>query len=208
MVVPANRRRYSRRTAVRASVLGGVALVGAAGLVAGLAGCTNSTGGAGDTGYVGSATTGVTSYAPSQRVAAPTMSGTTLDGKQLSLSDYRGKVVVVNVWGSWCGPCRREAPALEETFTKYQPKGVQFLGINTEDNAAAALAFDSADSITYPSLQDPGETLLLQLKTIVPPTAIPSSVIIDRNGKLAARIIGETTEPQLAQSLDSVLSES
>ena len=170
-----------------------------------LAGCTNSTGGAGDTGYVAAATTGITDYTPAQRVTAPTLSGTTLDGKQLSLADYRGKVVVVNVWGSWCGPCRREAPALEETFAKYQPKGVQFLGINVRDDNAAAQAFVSDQSISYPSLQDPDETLLLQFKTVVPPTDIPSSMIIDRDGKLAARIIGEVTEPQLTQSLDQVL---
>ena len=176
-----------------------------AGTAALLAGCTNSTGGAGDTGYVGNAVTGITNYTPAQRVTAPTLSGTTLDGKQLALSDYRGKVVVVNVWGSWCGPCRREAAGLEETYTKFQAKGVQFLGINTRDDNAAAQAFVSNSAITYPSLQDPNETLLLQLKTVVPPTDIPSTVIIDASGKLAAKIIGEVTEPQLTQSLNTVL---
>lgn len=205
MVLPAVQVRSRRRNRVSASVLAGVTIAGAAAL---LAGCTNSTGGVGDTGYVGTPVTGVTNYAPSQRVNAPTLSGTSLTGKPLALSDYRGKVVVVNLWGSWCGPCRREAPALEETFTKYQSKGVQFLGINTQDNDAAALAFVNADSITYPSLQDPDETLLLQLKTIVPPTAIPSTIVIDASGKLAARIIGEVTEPQLTQSLNIVLGSS
>jgi len=202
MVLPAVQVRSRRRTRVTASVLAGVTIAGTAAV---LAGCTNSTGGAGETGYVGTAVTGVTNYTPAQRVNAPTLSGTTLDGKQLALSDYRGKVVVVNVWGSWCGPCRREAPALEETFTKFQGKGVQFLGINTRDDNAAAQAFVNSDSISYPSLQDPDETLLLQLKTIVPPTDIPSTIIVDASGKLAARIIGEVTEPQLTQSLNTVL---
>jgi peroxiredoxin len=205
MVLPVVQLRSRLRTRVSASVLAGVAFAATAVL---LAGCTNSTGGAGDTGYVATAVTGVTAYAPAQRVNAPTLSGTTLDGKKLALSDYRGKVVVVNLWGSWCGPCRREAPSLEETFTKFQAKGVQFLGINIRDDNAAARAFASSDSITYPSLQDPDETLLLQLKTIVPPTAIPSTMIVDASGKLAARIIGEVTEPQLTQSLDTVLGES
>lgn len=204
MVLPVVQLRSHRRTRVSAFVLAGVAF---AGTVALLAGCTNSTGGTGDTGYVGT-TTGITNYSSAQRVAAPTLSGTTLDGKQLALSDFHGKVVVVNVWGSWCGPCRREAPALEETYTKYQSKGVQFLGINTRDDNAAAQAFVSADTITYPSLQDPDETLLLQLKTIVPPTDIPSTIIVDASGKLAARIIGEVTEPQLTQSLNTVLGQS
>src|SRR5258708_4798169 len=114
MVVPASRTarqrpvtgRVSRR---RAPVLATAAVTTAAlaGAVA-LAGCSNSTGGVGDTGYVASQTTGVTAIAAADRVAAPSLSGTTLDGKKLSLADYRGKVVVINVWGSWCTPCRVE----------------------------------------------------------------------------------------------------
>ncbi|MGH6654557.1 MAG: TlpA family protein disulfide reductase [Actinocrinis sp.] len=140
-----------------------------------------------------------------QRSAAPTLSGTSLEGKNLALSDYRGKYVVVNVWGSWCTPCRIESPGLEETYQKYQSKGVQFLGLNTHDDNAAALAFVAADKITYPSFQDPDETLLLQFKSVVPPTSIPSTIIVDPNGKVAARIIGVVTEPQLIQTLDQVL---
>jgi peroxiredoxin len=204
MVEPVtDRHRARRRAAAPATVVAGVAITG----TAFLAGCTNSVGGTGETGYVPAAST-ITTYAPGQRVAAPTLSGTTLDGKKLSLSDYHGKFVVVNVWGSWCSPCRREAPALEETYTKYQSKGVQFLGVNVRDDNAAAQAFVSDDSLTYPSLQDPNETLLLQLKTIVPPTDIPSTIIVDREGRLAARIISEVTEPQLIETLDKVLSES
>ncbi len=198
MVVPARTSRSARRAA---GVLG--AALAAAALSAG---CTNSTGGGGDTGFVAAATTGVTEVAPGQRVAAPDLSGTTLDGKKLSLADYRGKVVVVNIWGSWCSPCRLEAPALQETFQQYQSKGVQFLGINVRDYNSAALAFVNDDHITYPSLQDPDETLLLQFKTVVPPTDIPSSIVVDRTGKVATRIIGGTTEPQLKQALDKVLS--
>ena len=201
MVVPARASRSSRRVAgALAAALAGAAV---------LAGCTNSTGGSGDTGFVGVTGTTITDVAPGQRTAAPALSGTTLDGKKLALSDYRGKVVVVNVWGSWCGPCRVEAPALEETFQQYQAKGVQFMGIDVRESQSdnsAALAFVRDDHITYPSLQDPDETLLLQFKTVVPPTDIPSSIIVDRDGKVAARIIGGTTEPQLKQALDKVLS--
>lgn len=197
MVVPARNRRAPRRAAG--------ALAAASAVAALLAGCTNSTGG-GDTGFVAAATTGITDVAPSQRVAAPDLSGTTLDGKKLALADYRGKVVVVNIWGSWCGPCRLEAPALEETFQQYQARGVQFMGINVRDVNSAALAFVSDDHITYPSLQDPDEALLLEFKTMVPPTNIPSSIIVDRSGKIATKIIGSVTEPQLKQALDKVLS--
>ncbi|HEU5354738.1 MAG TPA: TlpA disulfide reductase family protein [Actinocrinis sp.] len=198
MVVPVRTSHSSRRVAgVLAAALAGAAV---------LAGCTNSTGGGGDTGYVTSSTTNITNVAPSQRVAAPVLAGTTLDGKQLALSDYHGKIVVVNIWGSWCGPCRLEAPALEETYQQYQAKGVQFLGINVRDTNSAAQAFVGDDHISYPSLQDPSETLLLAFKTVVPPTNIPSSIIVDASGKIATRIIGGTTEPQLKQALDKVLS--
>ncbi|HXR71076.1 TlpA disulfide reductase family protein [Actinocrinis sp.] len=198
MVVPARTSRSSRRAAgALAAALAGAAL---------LAGCTNTTGGGGDTGFVESSGTTVTYYAPNQRTAVPDLAGTTLDGKQLALADYRGKFVVVNIWGSWCGPCRVEAPALQETYEQYQSKGVQFLGINARDINAAALAFVRDDHITYPSLQDPSETLLLEFKTVVPPSNIPSSIIVDRTGKIATRIIGGTTEPQLKQALDKVLS--
>ncbi len=198
MVVPARTSRSFRRAAgALAAALAGAAL---------LAGCTNTTAGGGDTGFVASSGTTVTYYAPNQRIAVPDLAGTTLDGKQLALADYRGKFVVVNIWGSWCGPCRVEAPALQETYEQYQSKGVQFLGINARDINAAALAFVSADHITYPSLQDPSETLLLEFKTVVPPSNIPSSIIVDRTGKIATRIIGGTTEPQLKQALDKVLS--
>ena len=199
MVVPVSRT-SRRRVGALAAALAGAAL---------LAACSNATGGTGDTGFVASDSTGVTAIAASARVAAPNLSGTTLDGKQLALSDYRGQVVVVNVWGSWCTPCRIEGPALEETYQKYQAKGVKFLGIDTrEDSNAAALAYIATEGITYPSLQDPQETLLLAFKSILPPTTIPSSVVIDRNGKVAVRALGAVTEPQLAQALDKVLGES
>jgi thiol-disulfide isomerase/thioredoxin len=198
MVVPVSRT-SRRRAGALVAALSGAAL---------LAACSNTTGGTGNTGYVSSEVTGVTAIAASARVVAPSLSGTTLDGKKLSLTDYRGQVVVVNVWGSWCTPCRVEGPALEETYQKYQAKGVKFLGINTRDDNAAAQAFVSSDGITYPSLQDPDETLVLEFKSILPPTSIPSSVIVDRSGKVAARILGAVTEPQLVQALDKVLGES
>ena len=171
-----------------------------------LAGCSTTTSGGGNTGFVATQS-GITAIAAAQREAAPSLSGTALDGKPFSLSQYRGDVVVVNVWGSWCTPCRVEGPALQETFQRYQSKGVRFLGINVRDDNAAAQAFEANLGVTYPSLQDPNETLLLQFKSVVPPTSIPSSVVIDRNGKVAVRILGAVTEPQLAQQLDAVVGE-
>ncbi len=171
-----------------------------------LAGCSASvSGGGGNTGFVDEGV-GVTAIAASQRVAAPKLTGTTLDGQKFSLDQDKGDVVVINVWGSWCAPCREETAALEETYQKYQARGVKFLGINTRDITSAAVAFDRSMNVTYPSLQDPDETLLLQFKSMLPAADIPSSVIVDRNGKVAVRVIGAVTEPQLAQQLDAVLS--
>ncbi|HLK43830.1 MAG TPA: TlpA disulfide reductase family protein [Thermoleophilia bacterium] len=171
-----------------------------------LAGCSASvSGGGGNTGFVDEGV-GVTAIAASQRVAAPKLTGTTLDGQKFSLDQDKGDVVVINVWGSWCAPCREETAALEETYQKYQARGVKLLGINTRDITSAAVAFDRSMNVTYPSLQDPDETLLLQFKSMLPAADIPSSVIVDRNGKVAVRVIGAVTEPQLAQQLDAVLS--
>lgn len=178
------------------------ALTGAAAL----AGCSNGTSGGGNTGFV-TTDVGISEIAASQRTAAPVLSGTTLDGQKFSLAQDEGDVVVVNVWGSWCSPCREEAPALEETYQKYQAKGVRFAGINTRDLNDAAIAFERSAKITYPSFQDPDETMLLQFKSVIPAADIPSTVILDRAGKVAVRIIGPVTEPQLTQQLDRVLGE-
>ena len=184
------------RTAAVVSALAGSVL---------LAGCSTSVSGGGNTGFVDEGV-GITAIAASQRVDAPKLTGTTLDGQKFALSQYKGDVVVINVWGSWCGPCRQETPALEETYQKYQAQGVRFLGINTRDITSAAIAFDRSMNVTYPSLQDPDETVLLQFKSMLPAADIPSSVIVDRGGKVAVRILGAVTEPQLAQQLDAVLS--
>ena len=144
---------------------------------------------------------------PADRVAAPDVSGTTLDGDQVALSDFAGKVVVLNVWASWCGPCRGEAPALQEVAKVTASKGVQFLGLNTRDDVAAAKAFDARYKITYPSLVDADGQLQVQFRDSLPPSAIPSTLIIDRNGRVAARILGATTYSQLKGLVDDVAAE-
>lgn len=139
----------------------------------------------------------LTRIEPGRRTAAPDVSGTTLDGRQLSLSDYRGKVVVVNVWGSWCAPCRKEAPDLVAAATS--TKGTaQFVGLNTRDlDKAPAEAFVRAFEVTYPNLYDPRGELLLRFSKDLPPNGIPSTLIIDGQGRVAARIIGSTTTTTL-----------
>ena len=173
-----------------------------------LSACTSGggvSGGGGNVDYVAANDPGMSTVPLGHRQAAPQISGTTLSGQKLSLSQYQGHIVVLNVWGSWCSPCREEGPALEETYQKYQAKGVDFLGINTRDDNAAAQAYVAETGITYPSLQDPDETLVLQFKTIFPATTVPSTVILDQQGDVAVRVLGGVTEPELEQQLNALL---
>ncbi len=163
---------------------------------------TGSSNGA-NTGFV-SVTTGISQVSLADRQSAPALSGTTLQGKPLSVS-YPGHVTVINVWGSWCTPCREEAPDLAEAYTKYKSKGVEFVGIDTRDDNAAAISYTTQFGIGYPSLQDPDESLVLDLKQIIPATSVPSTVIVDSSGKVAVRALGGITEPELEQELNYAL---
>lgn len=156
-----------------------------------VAGCSGSDG-TGDKGYV-DGTGVITQLDPGDRDEPGEVSGTTLEGEDISLDDFRGKVVVVNVWGSWCPPCRAEADELVEAAERLQPGGeVAFLGINTRDNSSeTALAFQRSRKVPYPSIFDPGGRTLLAFRGTLTPASIPSTVIIDRQGRVAASILGQ-----------------
>lgn len=133
------------------------------------------------------------------------LAGITLEGERLDVAAFRGAPVVLNIWGSWCGPCRKEAPDLESAHQELQGKGVSFLGINTrEEDPAQARAFQRTFEVTYPSLSDPGGTLLLSLRGAVAPNAIPTTVVLDDQGRLAARVTGATTRATLIGVVESV----
>lgn len=144
---------------------------------------------------------------PADRVVAPEVAGQTLQEEELSLADFEGDVVVVNVWGSWCAPCREEAPSLQEVSQETRDDGVQFVGLNTRDAAAQALAFERRFGITYPSLVDADGQLQLEFRDSLPPTAIPSTLIIDRQGRVAARILGATSYTQLSDLVADIAAE-
>lgn len=150
----------------------------------------------------------VATYPSADRKLAPTLSGTTLQGQRLSLASYRGQVVVLNFWGSWCPPCRLEGPFLQAMSTDYSARGVQFLGVDIRDDAASARAFLQNIGSTYPNLFDgPDGLLVLQFSSVVPPQATPSTLVIDRHGRIAVRILGPTTRPRLAAILAPLLAE-
>lgn len=182
-----------------------------------LAGCgsaasDNPGGGGADAGGSGQqfvAGTGeITRVSVAARKAAPEVTGKTVEGKPLTVSDYRGKVVVLNVWGSWCSPCRAEAPDLAKVAKDTADQGVQFIGINTRDlDTAQATAFQRNYKITYPSLYDPVGKLVLKFKGSLPPQAIPSTLILDRKGRIAVRALKPLTKEELRRALDPVIAE-
>ncbi len=175
----------------------------AATLCAGLlAGCSNDVGGSGDQGYVAGKGV-ITTLKAADRKAPAQVSGTTIDGKRVSLADYRGKVVVVNVWGSWCPPCRAEAPMLADAARDLAKKDVVFLGIDSRDpSEAAARAFVRRFDIPYPSIYDQQGSTLLAFRGTLTLNSIPSTVVVDPRGRVAASVLGEITRTTLDDLVD------
>ncbi|GAA4362961.1 TlpA disulfide reductase family protein [Nocardioides caricicola] len=142
------------------------------------------------------------------RVSVEDFEGELLDGSRFEFDQVAGTVAVFNVWGSWCGPCRVEAPALRQAAREYRAQGVTFVGLNVRDNDAAAIAFERKFQIPYSSIRsdDSGDAALAfggQLTT----NAVPATVVVDREGRLAARILGVVSAATLRALLDDVLAE-
>jgi thiol-disulfide isomerase/thioredoxin len=147
----------------------------------------------------------LTRVPPDQRKELPTVSGLALGSNQtISTQDYRGKVVVINVWGSWCPPCRKEAPDLQAASVETKDIA-QFVGITSKDyDPAPAEAFVRSFKITYPSIYDPTGKVLLAFAGELPPSAIPSTMIIDRQGRLAVRVLSEVSKITLVDMINDV----
>ncbi|MEO8518367.1 MAG: TlpA disulfide reductase family protein [Dermatophilaceae bacterium] len=137
-----------------------------------------------------------------------TVSGTTLAGAPWKVADAANKVVVLNVWGSWCGPCVVETPHLQQVWSRLSAAGepVQFMGINYRDDAETAKAFLRVNKVTYPSLADDGGRALLALRGKANTT--PTTLVLDRKGRLAARVSGPVSSATLAGLVKDVLGES
>ena len=196
--------RPTRSAGLRAAL--GAALAGI--VVLGIAGCDGGPIGAdvpqsSGQSFVGHSYTS-SFYPVGHRPLAPAVAGTTVTGKHLSLSAYRGDTVVLNFWGSWCDPCRSEAPALGSLARQLASKKVRFVGIDIRDEPDSAIAFMQDFNISYPSLSDPNDQIALEFHATVPPADIPTTLIIDRYGRIAARIFGASTYKQLKGLVDEV----
>jgi thiol-disulfide isomerase/thioredoxin len=190
----------------RAVLLTAVAAASALTLSACSSGGTS--GGGGDTNFV-MGKDGISTAKKGERAAAPDLSGKTVNGQQLDVASYKGKVVVLNVWGSWCAPCRAEAPGLEKVYESLKAKGVQFVGINTRDTSVQnAVAFEKQMGVTFPSLYDPTGKLMLRFKKgTLNPQAVPSTLVLDREGRIAARSLAALSEDKLRSMIAPVLAE-
>lgn len=135
------------------------------------------------------------------RKHAPDFSGTTLDGRAVTVGDYRGEVLVLNFWGSWCAPCRVEAPDIETVYRQDRARGLRVLGVDLKEaDKQFATSFIQNKGITYPSLWDPDGRTALAFRNY-PPNSIPSTIVIDRQGRVAAVHLG----PLLASDLRTIV---
>jgi thiol-disulfide isomerase/thioredoxin len=190
-----------RRTAVRiAAVLAATLIV----VSCARTGADEPTRSAGQVGYP-TMPRNLTRIPPEQRLELPIVSGPALgSNRTISSQDYRGKVVVINVWGSWCPPCRKEAPDLQAASVETKDSA-QFIGITSKDyDPAPAEAFVRSFQITYPSIYDPNGKVLLAFAGELPPSAIPSTMIIDRQGRLAVRVLSEVSKITLVDMINDV----
>jgi thiol-disulfide isomerase/thioredoxin len=149
-------------------------------------------------------TDGVVRCAPDQRPPAGAVTGQLLDGGTYDVGQDRGKVVVVNFWGSWCSPCRAEAADLEKAYQATKANGVTFVGVNSRDDRDAAKAFEQGRT-TYPSIYDPNGKVALKFD--VTQVSTPSTLILDRQGRIAVALRASTTFGQLEPLVQRVAAE-
>ncbi|NHN55312.1 TlpA family protein disulfide reductase [Calidifontibacter sp. DB0510] len=194
-----------RRTRIVATVLAaGVGL----GAVAGCSSDPNSVAAQAakgdDKGYIAGDGT-IAQVPPDQRGAPVQVSGTLLDGRPWSLEEAKGKVVVLNVWGSWCAPCQTEIPQLQAAWAGWQraKAPVLLMGLDQKEGPESGKALLKAKKATYPSLADDGGAALLGLQGKV--SSYPTTLVLDRQRRIAARVSGPVTTATITALVDDVL---
>lgn len=180
---------------------------------AGLAGCAPTNEGlaedspvANEQGYISGAGV-ITQLPPQEREEPIELAGEYTTGEAFDLASWRGSPVVLNLWYAACPPCRTEAPALQANYERFHDEGVQFLGLNVRDGAAAADAFSETFDLTFPSMLDKEGRGVMALNNVLPPQAVPSTVVLDAQGRPAARVVGAVSDSTLKALLTDVLNE-
>lgn len=186
-----------------------IAAVAAAFVVAALlAGCSSSDGVAGsvgnDDGNYNSEDGAVSSIAEVNRGEAVSFQSETTEGVAVDSKDYLGQVTVVNFWYAACPPCRVEAPDLQDLNEQFAGNGVNFLGVNVRDQADTAENFEDEFGLTYPSVIDTNDgNMLLAFAGTVQPNAVPTTIVLDKKGRVAGRILGQVTDPSILETMIS-----
>jgi thiol-disulfide isomerase/thioredoxin len=183
--------------------------IAAAAVIVGIAGCSGTSGT--DTSVDGGGyqvgTANISLYKVGDRHMVGNVTGTTLQGKPLSLAQYRGKVVVVDFWSDPCGPCHGEEQSLEALSKTFASQGVQFVGIDERDNRSAGLSFERQYRVTYPSLFDQYDSFVLDFPGSAPPST-PTTIVLDPTGHIAARVDGPQDYTHLRTLINQVRTES
>ena len=150
----------------------------------------------------------VTEFASEQRPTFLPFSGETESGQMLDSEALAGQFVVMNWWYSACAPCRAEAPDLQALYEEFQDQGVQFVGVNVRDTSETALAFDRKFGISFPSIMDAkAGNVSLAFQGVVSPQAVPTTLVIDKQGKVASRILGRIDLSILRTLIETVVAE-
>lgn len=124
-------------------------------------------------------------------------SGTDENGAAINSADLAGQVVVVNFWYASCAPCRAEAADLEKVHSEFADQGVSFVGVNVRDQAPTAAAFTETFGLGYPSIVDTDSSVQLAFTGTVPPNAVPTTLVLDKQGRVASRILGQLQEASI-----------
>lgn len=143
----------------------------------------------------------ITEIAPENRGESIHFSGVDQSGESVDSTAFAGLVTVVNFWYAGCAPCRAEAPMLEEAFAQTAADGVVFIGVNVRDQGETAATFNTQFGVTYPSIIDTNGQAQLAFATNVPPNAVPTTLVLDRQGRVAARVLGQLKDASILTTL-------
>jgi thiol-disulfide isomerase/thioredoxin len=171
-----------------------------------LAACTGQIGAGNPVGPLGNGPAVGQVFLVADRQPAPSLAGTTLDGRPLDVGALAGKVVVINFWASWCAPCLAEARNLNEVYAQTHADGVEFVGIDIKDDKTRARAFQRTKKVAYPSLFDEYGSLLLKFRGQAPQNP-PTTLVLDRQGRVAARFPGGVMTAQLLAPVQVIAKE-